>query len=344
MSGKPNEDWDELAKLHGLEGTEWAYFQCLDDEHKKQFLLRRVQDITAVKGPTLELDKGQSMDSQDKTETPQRQERDPKDVRVWINDIEVTEWVAGWVYWIPDSHCELSLRDLRHNSISSVLPLELKAGQKIQIYDRVIPRGDTPSWEGALTAVVGDQGTLKYQGFRYLISANEVTPKQDPNLVKDNLGQIYRALSKLDQSPWSFSCTPDQLAGSVQILPGGKLLLDIPGSGDDVLILYLPDRMTGKPEPVLRCKRWGELEVVAKWHGKMNELAQAFWRAVAHVHHALPLPVSDKQEAISAFCNKHHMTLAEFDRNYYARPVKHLEVMNASAVIRGIWTIEKIGK
>jgi len=287
------------------------------------------------------------MNSQDKTETPQRQERDPTDVLVWINDIEVTKWVDGRVYWIPDSHCELSLRDLRYNSIigtSSVLPLDLKAGQKVQIYDRVMPLGDVPSWEGTLTAVVGDQGTLKYQCFRYLISANKVTPKQEPDLVKDNLGQIYQSRACLDQSPWSFNGTPDQLAGSMHILPGGKLLLEMPGGGDDVLVLYLPDRMTGKPEPVLRCKRWGELEVVAKWYAKMNALAQAFWRAVAHVHHALPLPVSDKQEAIIAFCNKHHMTLAEFDRNYYARPVKHLEVMDASVVVHGIWTIEKIGK
>jgi hypothetical protein len=109
---------------------------------------------------------------------------------------------------------------------------------------------------------------------------------------------------------YAFACCNEQ----------GRLLLTLHRSGDDVLTLYLPDRMTGEPEPVVVIKRWGETEVASKWQHRLGDLGQQFWRAVAHVYQALPLPVSPKQEAILAFCNEQHMTLAEFDRNYYARP------------------------
>lgn len=103
--------------------------------------------------------------------------------------------------------------------------------------------------------------------------------------------------------------------------PSGQLLMELPREGDDVLVLYLPDRVTGEPQPAVRCKRWGEVEFSSQAYGKVNELAQRFWRAVSQVHHDLPEPVSAKQEAILQFCNEKHMTLAEFDRQYYARPV-----------------------
>lgn len=94
--------------------------------------------------------------------------------------------------------------------------------------------------------------------------------------------------------------------------------------GDDVLTLRLqhrgPDNTEPVMQPVLVVKRWGEVEVMSGWHKRMGDLAQKFWAAVAQVHHDLPAPVSPKQEAILAFCNEHHMNLAEFDRGYTMMP------------------------
>jgi hypothetical protein len=56
--------------------------------------------------------------------------------------------------------------------------------------------------------------------------------------------------------------------------------------------------MTNAPDQVLAIKRWGEVEVKPGWSRKMNDLAQGFWKAVAQVYHALPLPVSAKQEVV----------------------------------------------
>lgn len=118
---------------------------------------------------------------------------------------------------------------------------------------------------------------------------------------------------------------------------GVQLVLNS-SSSDDALVLYLPDRMTGAPVQVLACKRWGEVEVKPGWHRKLNEIAQGFWKAVAQVYHALPLPVSAKQEAIIAFCNERHMTLAEFDLHYYARPLRH----DGACVEISAWEIVKV--
>ncbi|MFA5135285.1 MAG: hypothetical protein WC505_05905 [Patescibacteria group bacterium] len=121
-------------------------------------------------------------------------------------------------------------------------------------------------------------------------------------------------------------------------------LLFCPDS-DDLLVLYLPHRGPDDPEakiqPVLRVKRWGEVTVVPGWKNRMDETAMGFWRALAHVYRSLPLPVSPKQEAIIKFCTNNHMTLAEFDAQYYARPARHMEVVDTCNVY-GLWVIEKI--
>jgi hypothetical protein len=103
-----------------------------------------------------------------------------------------------------------------------------------------------------------------------------------------------------------------------------KCFLELLPNDDDILILSLPHRgpadAEAKVQPVLRVKRWGEVEVVPGWRNRMDETAMGFWRALAHVYQALPLPVSAKQEAIIKFCREHRMTLAEFDLQYYAKP------------------------
>jgi hypothetical protein len=126
--------------------------------------------------------------------------------------------------------------------------------------------------------------------------------------------------------------------GEIQFTSFGQLLLKLQSEGDDAVVIYLPDRMTGEREPVITIKRWGEAVVKPGWHNRMNDLAQAFWRAVAQVYQALPLPVSPKQEAIIEFCNLHHMTLAEFDRQYYAKPLRY----SGQCVEIDAWEIVKV--
>lgn len=126
--------------------------------------------------------------------------------------------------------------------------------------------------------------------------------------------------------------------GEIQFSSFGHLLLKLQSEGDDAVVIYLPDRMTGEREPVITIKRWGEAVVKPGWHKRMNDLAQAFWRAVAQVYQALPLPVSDKQETVIKFCNEHTMTLAEFDRQYYAKPLRY----SGQCVEIDAWEIVKI--
>jgi hypothetical protein len=101
---------------------------------------------------------------------------------------------------------------------------------------------------------------------------------------------------------------------------------------DDVLTLHLlyrgPDDTEAVLQPIVTIKRWGEAKVMPGWHKRMGDLAQRFWAAVAQVHHDLPAPVSPKQKAILEFLNERHMTLAEFDQQWYARPAVHMDVLH----------------
>lgn len=114
--------------------------------------------------------------------------------------------------------------------------------------------------------------------------------------------------------------------------PGGEVQMELHTDGDDILVLHLRHRGSNNAnpvvQPVLWVKRWGEVEVAPGLHHHMGDLAQGFWRAVAQVHRDLPQPVSPKQEAILAFLNERHMTLAEFDQQWYARPAIHMDVLH----------------
>jgi len=130
--------------------------------------------------------------------------------------------------------------------------------------------------------------------------------------------------------------------------PGGEVQMEIHCTGDDVLVLHLLHRGSNDPnpvvQPVLWVKRWGEVKVAPGLHHHMGDLAQRFWRAVAQVHRDLPQPVSPKLEAILAFLTERHMTLAEFDRQYYARPILHPSEVGRGTHETAVWEIMEIGK
>jgi hypothetical protein len=144
--------------------------------------------------------------------------------------------------------------------------------------------------------------------------------------TKDAVEQIQKTAGSL---------APQPQRPMLAIPHEGKLLLTFPGEGEDLMVLHMPDPVSGENKPVLRLKRNSELDIDPCWRRHTGDLALQFWRAVADVCHTLPPPVSPKQEAIIAFCTEKKMPLKEFDAWYYAEPVNHGEVVDPG--VRVYW-------
>jgi hypothetical protein len=163
-----------------------------------------------------------------------------------------------------------------------------------------------------------------------------------PNPHTESVSDFYQAVNQLDKvvAPLGLPSVGDLHVHGIASLdgdfmlhgPAGETIMEVHATGDDVLVLHLLHRGSndGNPvvQPVLWVKRWGEVKVAPGLHHHMNDLAQRFWAAVAQVHRDLPAPCSPKQEAIIRFCNERHMTLAEFDQQWYARPAVHMDVLH----------------
>jgi hypothetical protein len=99
-----------------------------------------------------------------KQEKPMPQVRARENVRVWIDNVEVTQWLAPStdIRWTPGESCYLELCDRPADHM--IVPRLFAVGQLIQIYDRVVALGDIPSWEGKIELVSKDLEVHGYQG------------------------------------------------------------------------------------------------------------------------------------------------------------------------------------
>jgi hypothetical protein len=293
------------------------------------------------------------------------------DVRVFVEGVEVTEFLVGDAEWLSTSPTrKFSLKKdafvltpsnvCRDPAAVCVWPKEEQAKSALflgKLKNRasevplgpncpVIASGDSltvyrfsepkeahylPVFSGRISGVtvVGDE--LQVEGRSFAADLKLLAPALD---TKQDLAYLRtakcHALGFDPSNPHDYSIGCSVLPQpTLAIGHEGKLLLTFPGEGDDLMVLHMPDPVSGENKPVLRLKRNSELDIDPCWRRHTGELALQFWRGVADVCRTLPPPVSPKQEAIIAFCTEKKMPLKEFDANYYAEPVNHGEVVDA---------------